>query len=158
MSEYICNNCGNTIDLNICSRCKNVYYCNKICQNEDYLNHKTECLQIYQINNFLRSTKISSFIPNIKDAVGAFLVIKQIKEFLELINGKKFKKESDFYDLVIINENDINTSIELIKKYDHKNLKKFEELIVNKKTFIAINMVDIGYSNILDVDDNVNIQ
>lgn len=47
LNDYkICNYCNHNelqVSLYKCSVCKNVYYCNKICQKEDYKNHKLVC-------------------------------------------------------------------------------------------------------------------
>ena len=39
----LCNHNSNQLKLSKCSKCKKVYYCNKICQKIDYINHKLIC-------------------------------------------------------------------------------------------------------------------
>ena len=42
--EYQCQTCSrNTKRLKLCKKCKNVYYCSKLCQKRDWLRHRAEC-------------------------------------------------------------------------------------------------------------------
>jgi hypothetical protein len=39
----LCNHSSNQVNLSRCGKCKKVYYCNKICQKIDHVNHKIIC-------------------------------------------------------------------------------------------------------------------
>lgn len=41
--EHKCNKCGKTEDLSRCSRCKQVRYCSRNCQLNDWACHKLSC-------------------------------------------------------------------------------------------------------------------
>jgi hypothetical protein len=77
--------------LLVCGGCKTAYYCNAICQQNDWSNHENRCGQVrgdgqlrHRIDNFAKSLSRDK-IP--KTNIGYIIQIKNSNKFLELVDG-----------------------------------------------------------------------
>jgi len=136
MEEYNCYYCKNKLEKPLtCSRCKKIYYCNKECQKNDYINHKKYCFNITSKDNEIINKSIyrmDNYLPFTFTAKGKIIINGNIFDN----NGKNncFIGDSCYYDdstIIIKSSIKINNWLFCIQE----NLK--EESLKNKNFIVA---------------------
>ena len=129
-TPLLCRKCGN-IGNYICSGCKNVIYCSKKCQFDDWSKHKSECINNSKIQkeNIKNENglKISKSFPNKNNNNGN----NSINNIKGVINNNQINKTNTNYsnnntsneidssfNMSIQNKNNIDYQIFEVKSFD----------------------------------------
>ena len=147
----MCNYCGNLFDLNICTRCRHVYYCNPSCQEVDYPDHKTMCIEIKQTVDKLSGWGIINNF-NLGDFKGLMFFIHNTKDFISILDGKNIKHDK-IYDLIKIEHEDPDEEIiDTIKEHDVKSATKVSKILkLGNEKFVMIILPEYNYTHVITI-------
>eukprot|EP01084_Bolivina_argentea_P112610 200831_1 len=117
-----CGYCGNTDAKNRCSRCNNMYYCNKQCQVKHWNRHKLKCTLIAHENN----TSDAPYIQRIENLL--------TKYHQNLVSNTKH----NIYELIL-------------KYYQSESIDQFVSDYGKYVTNVDNNSLSQKYNNICDI-------
>ena len=143
--------------LKKCAQCLSMWYCNDVCQKQDWINHKSEC-QVYQNHTF--QTKYKDGPDFIRLFIRLWLIKCNNQHFLHLqykLPNGKFMKFQDLKPNIDLMENDENKikSFQVIfdmfkqiqcMRYSRKSLFKLYGTIINTHFITVHDVMGISFN------------
>lgn len=88
-TDKVCKTCGKGENIKSCSTCKRIYYCSKICQKNDWKNHKINCTKTTPLSNkLLEKVELEKKLRDMR--------IQDMKMDTEFQRSKRYKYKTTF--------------------------------------------------------------